>query len=463
MKARYIFTFFFAGFIFLLSACSKSEFLNEKPQKSLLIPNTLEHYQAILDEDIRMNGAQTEGLTPQLGESGSDNYYLLDSDFNTFFYPQIQNYYIWSENPYVGLNVYDWELAYQAILYANTVIDGVSEIERTDKSAEQYDNITGQALFHRAYMFHQLAQVFSPAYNPDSDNSNFGIILRLGADINESLARATVQETYDQIIADLTASISLLDENPLHKSRPSKQAAYGLLARVYLTMRDYDRAKLYADSCLLIQDDLLDYNLVNIGATSPFQGIRFEHPINQEVIYFSAMLSNPFLSPTSAWYSFIDTTLFSSYHPDDLRRNVFFEHLPSGHRFKGSYSFRGYDHYFSGLAVDEILLIRAECNARAGNVAEALDDLNRLLLARWDNEAVYTPYAELSPADALAVILQERRKELLFRGLRWSDLRRLNQEGYNITLTREINGQVYTLPPNDPRWVWPLPLEVMVR
>lgn len=411
-----------------------------------------------------MNGAGSQGVTPQLGESGSDNFYLLDADFNTFLRPQMQNYYIWSEHPYDGVSVLDWQNPYKAILYANTVLEGISNIERTEQNEIEYDNIVGQALFHRAHMFYQLSQVFAPAYNPDTDNSSLGIILRLEADINEFLQRATVAETYTQIINDLITSVSLLDDTPVHKSRPSRQAAYGLLARTYLTMRNYDMARAYADSCLQIQDDLLDFNLVNANVNSPFQGIRFEHPINHEVIFFSAMLSAVSQNyPTTFTYSLVDSNLYESYNTNDLRRNIFFVARSSGFRFRGSYSFVGRTHYFSGLAVDEIILIRAECNARLGNVSEALDDLNRLLLNRWSNEAVYEPFEGMQADEALTVILQERRKELLYRGLHWSDLRRLNQEGQNTTLTREVNGQIYNLMPDDHRWTWPLPLEVVAR
>jgi hypothetical protein len=58
--------------------------------------------------------------------------------------------------------------------------------------------------------------------------------------------------------------------------------------------------------------------------------------------------------------------------------------------------------------------------------------------------------------------LLERRKELCFRGLRWQDLRRLNKEPeYAKTLTRKIDGITYTLPPNDPKYVFPIPPNVI--
>ena len=88
-------------------------------------------------------------------------------------------------------------------------------------------------------------------------------------------------------------------------------------------------------------------------------------------------------------------------------------------------------------------------------------DLNSLLVKRWAN-GTFTPYTAVDAADALNQILTERRKELLYRGLRWTDLRRLNKSPATaITLTRTVNGQIYTLPPNDPRYLYAIPDNVM--
>jgi len=75
------------------------------------------------------------------------------------------------------------------------------------------------------------------------------------------------------------------------------------------------------------------------------------------------------------------------------------------------------------------------------------------MIKRWNNNGSWAPFTAADATDALNKILVERRKELLFRGLRWSDIRRLNVEGANITLTRNIRGTLYTLPPNDIRSV----------
>ena len=60
--------------------------------------------------------------------------------------------------------------------------------------------------------------------------------------------------------------------------------------------------------------------------------------------------------------------------------------------------------------------------------------------------------------EVLTWILEERRKELYLRGLRWEDLRRLNQDfRFEQTLSRKVNGQIYKLKPNSNRYVWPIP------
>lgn len=466
MKVFYILgLLIFKILLLTILSCSKDDFLNEKPQKSLLTITSIDDLQALLDRDSDINGLNSIGLTPQLGESASDNIYVLETNFNTNLPPQMQNYYTWNSSPYSGIEVLDWTFPYRAILYTNTALDELKKFESNPSvDEEQVKFIRGQALFHRAYLYHQLAQVFSPPYDMSGDNNGRGLPLRLSADINENIQVASVKETYDQIIADIKASALFLTSDNRYRHRPSKQAAYGLLARVYLSMGDYGNAKLYADSCLEIQDDIVDYNTINLSAAYPFGG-KQDSPITDEIIFSTALLSirtSDF--PLTFDHGLIDSNLYQSYADKDLRKKAFFHELPNGFRFKGTYArFSSQALYFSGLAVNEIVLIRAECLAREGNVSLSLNDLNRLMRNRWSNSEEFEEYKDLNAEDALSLILEHRRKELIYRGLRWSDLRRLNQEGYNITLVRNMNGQTYTLPAGDKRWTFPYPLEVVLE
>jgi len=57
--------------------------------------------------------------------------------------------------------------------------------------------------------------------------------------------------------------------------------------------------------------------------------------------------------------------------------------------------------------------------------------------------------------EALKMILSERRKELVFRGTRWMDLRRLNREPEHASVVRrQLDGKEYLLLPGDLRYTF---------
>jgi tetratricopeptide (TPR) repeat protein len=284
-----------------------------------------------------------------------------------------------------------------------------------------------------------------------------GIPLRLNSDFNERSVRATVEDTYGQIISDLKQARALLPklipDSPLYKLRVNTAAANAMLARVYLAMEDYDNAFIYADECLKLYNTLMDYNKFVVPSTG--------NPIpqfNSEVIYFKAMINYGFFATARL---IVDPSLFASYDPNDLRKNCYF-FLSSGNQaFRGGYNVNA-SKFFGGIATDEVYLIRAECNARKGKKDDALKDLNTLMEKRW-KAAAWTPFTATDANDALSKVLKERRKELVFRGLRWTDLRRLNQDSrFAMTLSRTVMGQTYTLPPNDIRYVLPIPDNVIL-
>src|SRR5690606_20155507 len=93
--------------------------------------------------------------------------------------------------------------------------------------------------------------------------------------------------------------------------------------------------------------------------------------------------------------------------------------------FKGSYM--GNSSLYNGLSLNEVYLMKAEANARRNNIEVAMASLNTLLEKRWV-AGTFTPSVISSKEEALQLILAERRKELLMRGLRWIDIKRLNKE-----------------------------------
>jgi len=237
------------------------------------------------------------------------------------------------------------------------------------------------------------------------------------------------------------------------RNHPCRPAAFAMLARVYLGMRDYTHAGMYADSCLRLYDTLVDYNSVNTTSFLPFGRL------NMETLYQGKLLSASNVLKAAVAGCMVDTILYRSYATGDLRRDAFFAINTLGYPvIKGSYN--GGIFPFGGVAIDEVYLIRAECLARMGETAIAMNWLNRLLQKRW-KAGQYIPVTAASAGAALEIILAERRKELPFRGLRWSDLRRLNKEGATITLNRFVNGMHYQLQPNSPLYVLPIPPDVI--
>lgn len=432
----------------LLHACDDN-WLDAKQNLNTIIPTTLADMRAIVRADSEPLMSSTYGGLALLS---ADDHRLTDASFLSAS-EKDRNSYTWRAEIYADptLPVQEWDGGYRQILYANIALEGVTKVERTVANAREWDDLKGNAFFFRAKAYLQLAQLFAPPFRDATAATDLGLPLRLDSDPNPVSFRSTVADTYSRIITDLEAAIPLLATQPALKIDASRQAAYALMARCYLSMRRYDRALQYADSSLRIEDTLIDYNALTPGADNTYPFARF----NEETLFYSELI--PSYSLTNMANGLTNPGLLASYNDDDRRKALFFR---STTVFKGNYS--GGSVRFGGLTTAEMLLIRAECRARAGERAAALDDLNALLEKRHGSDS-FIPHTVSDTPDVMGLILAERRKELLFRGLRWSDLRRLNQEDdHAVTLTRTISGTTYTLPPNDPRYTFPIP-EYIIR
>lgn len=428
-------------FMMVLITAGCKKYLDEKPDKSLAVPSTLQDLRALLDNNAYMNSYNNNGL----GEASADNYYLTYSGWTSLTGQVDRNVYIWEADVSSDRFPNDWAKLYRVVYYANTVLESLDKIEQTAYNQTEWKNIKGSALFFRGQSFHTLALVWCKTFDSASAASDLGIPLRLHSDFNETSNRASVKETYEQIIQDLQSSVSLLPVTPKHVMQPSKPAAYALLSRVYLSMRIYDKALLYADSALQLNGKLINYNTLAASANFPFPAF------NDETLWY-AVGANGTLPQSKAR---IDSALYNSYAANDVRKSLFFKSNGDGsYAFKGGYT--NIADMFVGLATDELYLTKAECLARAGSTTAAMASLNTLLKTRWKTNS-WTDMSATTPAEALQIILTERRKELLMRDVRWMDIKRLNREGANISIVRNLNGQVYTLPPNENRFALAIP------
>lgn len=433
--------------LLLISFSSCKKFLDKRSDDSLVIPQTLNDFQGLLDDIDIMNLN-----TPSLGESSSDDYFITKSTFNTrpSFY---QDVYTWIPGDYYFQN--DWSFSYNPVYNANLCLEGLQKIPKIKPNEIQWNNVKGSALFFEAYNYLNLCWMYSKAYDSITSDIDLGIALRLSSDFNIPSIRANVKQSYGRVIDDAKEAALLLPDNPQNIMRPSKTAAYGLLARTYLSMRIYDSARKYADKALQLKAHLLDYNNtaeVNQNSNVPFK------PYNTEIIFYSQMNTNIYVHSTTK--SFIDTVLYSNYSDNDLRKTTFFSPSAGYQKYKGSYLATS-NHFFTGIATDELYLIRAECNARAGKLSSALTDLNTLLINRFKT-GTYIPLNLNSSQEILNTILLERRKELVMRGLRWIDIKRLNKEDRGIVMKRIVGDKTFTLLPNEDKYALPLPSDIIL-
>ncbi|WP_152969667.1 RagB/SusD family nutrient uptake outer membrane protein [Pedobacter sp. Hv1] len=430
-----------------ISLVSCKDYLEAKPDKKLNTLSSLTSLQAILDDHVRLNIRANYAA-----EVASDNYYLTDNALVAIISEGDKKIYNWekSDDMFEGVND-NWYYSYLAVYYGNSVIENIDKIDRNTSNYRDWDNIKGQAYFYKGSSMLHAAFVWTPVYDEQTASTSLGLPIRASTDFNVKSTRSTLAQTYAQLIDDLKKATALLPVGQVHTMRPSKTAAYAMLSRTYLAMNMYTEAGLYADSVLQLNDQLLDYNEINATSVNPFPSYK------GEVLFNLTMVNPPIIDEANAY---VVDELYQQYEANDLRKKIFFKNAGSGlYSFKGNYS--GTPLLFAGPAVDEMYLNRAESFARNHKLTEALNDLNKLMIKRWDKTKPFPTYVSTNQATVLDWILTERRKELLMRGIRWSDLKRLNKLGYELTISRKYNLNKSALAPNDSRYAMPLPRSII--
>lgn len=442
LRTRVVICSWLFALFFVFNSCKK--FLDQKPDKKLTEPSTVQDAQALLDNYNIMNL-----MAPYIGLLSDDDFYLKTDFLNTLRLND-RNGYLWQKDIQLDES---WKWRYMVVLSANLSLETLNKIPKTVLNQASYEYAYGGALFFRSLAFFHLAEVFAPPYDVQTAGSVLGIPLRLSSDINTVNKRNTVEETYSRIVKDLKTAIPLLPAKSSIVTQASKAAAFALLSNTYLTMREYHFAGLYADSALQIHNTLLEYNQIDPSSTSPFS------QFNAEVIFFSSTGGGTYFYMVNRK---VDSVLYSNYEENDLRKNIFFQATGSDeYGFKGNYQGWPYGELFNGFAVDEMLLIRAECAARENKIELALNDLNTLLVTRY-KAGTFQELNAASANDVLELVLKERRKELICRGRRWMDLRRLNKEPqFEKTLTRIVDGKKYELLPNSSLYTFDIPQSVI--
>ncbi|REC62285.1 hypothetical protein DRF65_11265 [Chryseobacterium pennae] len=427
--------------LIFLASCSK-EWLEEKQDIKLIVPTTLN------DMDLLMNSGMFSYDQRGSMEASCDDFEVTLAQYNSLFSDFNRKLLTWTvdEFPKLGGGDYgeEWDYAYKQIQNCNVTLKGLSKITRTESNTGQYDRIKGTALYHRSRAFFNLTMTFCKYYDANTADKDLGIPLKLDEDINEPIFRSNLKQTYQQIIADLSAAAILLPKNAISGLHITNAGAFALLARTYLYMDNYQKALESTRNSLAVKSTLDDYNNFNPEDSRPLF-------LKSKEIHIETKLSNPY--GTSSTSASIPDQLYNQYAENDLRKTLYFQIQDDKVIWRGHLV----SNNLAGTAIDEVLLIAAECEARIGDKDQAMEILNKLLATRFKTNT-FIPLTASTKVEALDIILKERRKELLKRGLRFQDLKRLNKDPrYAKTLMRTVGDKTYTLPPKDRRYIFPIP------
>jgi hypothetical protein len=453
--------------ILILSGCTK--FLDIKP-KDKFIPVTVTDFENMLNSGYIVN------FGDQYWDLLSDDAFLPEGEPGNLYTKQQlwgRQIYKFNPSPYEqGANDYAWSEGYKRIFYFNSIINNI--MDATEGTEATKKSVRAEAFLGRAMEHLLLVNMYAHHYDAATAATQAGIPIALIADINAKFVRNTVKEVYDQILSDANAAVADLPlKNKFTKFRASKAGGYALLARVYLFMGDYANARKNADLALSLQSELANMNNYSVIIPGPFPNVPGtpvgwtnipDGQLNKETIVARHFL-RPFGLGQDVCASPELTALFND---NDKRWTLYYANgwppaPPFNYmtRYQVKIFLRG-DFFSNFLNVPELYLIRAECLARENNMTDALADINKLR----SNRIVPAAYVAYAPADfgndsvrVLRFVLEERRRELAFTGMRVIDLKRLNKETrFQKTVKHTAEGKVYELLPgsnNYLRQLWP--------
>lgn len=446
----------FTGLI-MLGASSCSDFLDVKPTNS---GDSKESVKTPADAQVMINGLMRNMIS-------SDYYgrnFVLYGDVkggDLTIYSQgrgLDGLYTFNHLPNTGSNSGFWSQIYYSILQANSLLDGIKKQEAAGGSG--FDNYKGQALTARALMYFDLVRLYGKAY--DDDKTSYGV-----PNITEPLdaaaqpLRATVEQNYAQILADLKAGAPLLS-----KAKTPGYINYwtniALQARVYLYMKDYTNALKYAEeiitstvypaSALYSNSNWVSSWASQSGSESIFELVitPTEGDLTSGSLGAYLRRKGHNTSTVLGWFMASDYYLnLLKQDPTDVRWGILAADESSSTRLGAVYKYSG----STTLAGD------GKGNASAVNIkvirlseiyliaAEAALTIDKTKAANYLN-AIRKRSPALVPATALTVnadmILDERRKELIGEGHIFFDMIRLNK---TITFNDEFGAIAVTTRP----------------
>ena len=343
-----------------------------------------------------------------------------------------------------------WRTQYTVINRCNYAIDNISVMGEDRISLKKKNQFIAEARFLRALLYFNLVRTYGKV----------PLVLKETTSLNDlKVARSSVDSVYSQIISDLEFAELNLPRKGEYASadlgRASKGAAKGLLAKVYLTMKKYDKVVIKTEEVMGMGYQLWDNYADNFdltkknGQESIFE-IQYKAGTGNPGSSYNGYFRPPFVK-INGWSGYGDNPVtknhYDAYKPGDLRRDVNVR-LYTREEYPNMASSILYPYYcnkyldfskeatvensgnnYPILRYSDIYLMRAEAlHALTPGSSEAYECVNKVR-RRAFGKPIDTPSdidlrTGLSPEEFLDSVLYERRLEFAFEGQRRFDLLR---------------------------------------
>ena len=226
----------------------------------------------------------------------------------------------------------NWMYPYTYIKNFNIFLEGSTDVSEDLKEAT--DIVRGEAFLARAFAYLHLARHYGKAYDSATASTDLCVPLVTEYNQNERPARATVEEVYTQIKADLDSAAVLLASVPgeVRAQYPTIDAVNAMKARWYLDTGDYANAASTAMSlinsgtyALSRTDTQMENEWLYDSGTEPImqfyastsEGRGSHSPYTGFTLVGGTMYYQPYFIPTKA--------LVEAYDESDLRFTWWFD------------------------------------------------------------------------------------------------------------------------------------------
>ncbi len=342
-----------------------------------------------------------------------------------------------------------YQSMYQVIFRANNILTYIDVADASNRAA-----YAAEAKFLRAYAYFKLVRLFGDVplvLSPTDPTNNAALFTRIDEDL-----------IYEQIIEDLEEAVAVLDNSS--KSRASKAAAQGILAKVYLSLStpNYSGAEALCEAIISSSDYSLMPNYHDV----------FYSELNDEIIFaiqyvasnsdesqgFSAEFTSFVRAGRDDGQNIVNENLYNDFMAYggnrtavsitdldgnlDVFENEVAKYFPEGTDLTASpinYGVgRNAGNDYIALRYADVLLLHVEATMAGGPATVDPGALASFQEVR-DRAGLTTPVTTISKAD----LMTERRVELAFENQRYFDLIRFGELDNVLSAHSDEMGYVY--------------------